>query len=109
MKKIIGILGVAVIAATMFFNTNNLCSSSPDLSLVNLIKMNTANAELDGQDGIFGIDTSVKCTAEKVTGRIWNSYKGRWEDTIELVDGHRIDCIGFGGWCITGTDCEADS
>lgn len=45
MKKLIGILGVAVIAMAMFLNTNNMNSSNGDLDLANLLTMNTANAE----------------------------------------------------------------
>ncbi|WP_269243387.1 hypothetical protein [Flavobacterium limnophilum] len=45
MKKILGILGVAVIAATMFFSTNNVNGSSSDASLASLITLNTANAQ----------------------------------------------------------------
>lgn len=46
MKKIIGILGVAVIAATMFFSANNVNGSSSDASLASLVGMNSANAEV---------------------------------------------------------------
>jgi hypothetical protein len=46
MKKTIGILGVAMIAATMFFSANNVSSSSSDASLVSLMGMNSANAEV---------------------------------------------------------------
>jgi len=45
MKIIIGILGVAMIAATMFFSANNVNVSSSDASLASLMGMNTANAE----------------------------------------------------------------
>lgn len=45
MKKIIGILGIAVIAVAMFFSVNKLRNSSADSSLDNLISMNKANAE----------------------------------------------------------------
>jgi hypothetical protein len=45
MKKLIGILGVAVIAMAMFFSTNSLNNSSGDLDLASLLNMNTANAE----------------------------------------------------------------
>jgi hypothetical protein len=55
MKKIIGVLGVAVIAATMFFNTNGVNSSSSDSSLAGLLAMNTANAE-------YGSGEKCKCT-----------------------------------------------
>ncbi|MFA9189550.1 hypothetical protein [Flavobacterium magnesitis] len=44
MKKILGILGVAVIAATMFFSSNNM-STTEDTSLAGLIALNAANAE----------------------------------------------------------------
>lgn len=47
MKKVIGILGVAVIAATMLFSTNIINSSKSDTSLAGLIAVNTANAEND--------------------------------------------------------------
>ncbi|WP_434035524.1 hypothetical protein [Formosa sp. 4Alg 33] len=47
MKKIIGFLGVAVIAMTMFFSTNTINSSTGDFDLASLININTANAEGD--------------------------------------------------------------
>lgn len=57
MKKIIGILGVAVFAMTMFFNANTMNSSTGDFDLASLTNMHTANAELmcpDGNGGYFG-------------------------------------------------------
>ncbi len=45
MKKLIGIVGVAVIAMAMFFSTSALNSSSGDLDLASLLNINTANAE----------------------------------------------------------------
>lgn len=45
MKKLIGILGVAMIAMTMFFSTNVMTGSNGDLVLDNIIAMNEANAE----------------------------------------------------------------
>lgn len=45
MKKILGILGVAVIVAAMFLNTNAVNGSSSDTSLANLLTLNSANAE----------------------------------------------------------------
>jgi len=47
MKKIIGILGVAVIAATMFFSANNVNGSSSDTSLASLMSMNVASAQTE--------------------------------------------------------------
>jgi hypothetical protein len=45
MKKIIGILGIAVIAATMFFSANGDSHSTTNKNLASLIGMNSANAE----------------------------------------------------------------
>ena len=63
MKKILGVLGVAVIAATMFFSANAVSGSTTDLNLASLISMNTANAEGCDQckvvTKILGINTTV--------------------------------------------------
>jgi hypothetical protein len=45
MKKIIGILGVVMIVATMFFSANNVIESDSDASLAGIIAINSANAE----------------------------------------------------------------
>ena len=45
MKKIIGILGIVVIAATMFFSANEVNGSNSDISLTSLMTLNSANAE----------------------------------------------------------------
>lgn len=45
MKKLIGILGIAVIAMTMFFSTNSINTSDGEVDLASLIAINTANAE----------------------------------------------------------------
>ncbi|MBA0883952.1 hypothetical protein [Flavobacterium undicola] len=45
MKKIIGVLGVAVIAVAMFFSANAVNSSVADLNLNSLINLNVAHAE----------------------------------------------------------------
>lgn len=50
MKKIIGILGVAVFSMVMFVNTNTTNYSNGDFDLAKLIAINTANAEW----GIYG-------------------------------------------------------
>lgn len=47
MKKIIGILGIAVFSMAMFFSTNAMNSINGDLDLENLASLNTANAEGD--------------------------------------------------------------
>jgi hypothetical protein len=45
MKKIIGILCVAVIAVAMFFSANGVNGSSSNTGLASLMTMNTANAQ----------------------------------------------------------------
>lgn len=45
MKKIIGVLSVAVFSMALFFNTANANSSNGDFDLISLINMNEANAE----------------------------------------------------------------
>ena len=45
MKKLIGIVGVMVIAMAMFFSINVLNGTNSDFDLASLIQMNTANAE----------------------------------------------------------------
>ncbi|WP_417941934.1 hypothetical protein [Flavobacterium sp. RS13.1] len=89
MKKIIGILGVGVIAATMFFSANNLNGSSSDTSLASLINMNVANAEID-PDGEVEDEVACKYTITINVGPI--SY------TTEM-DGTRTDCVSGKGKC----------
>lgn len=48
MKKITGFLGVAMIAAAMFFSTNAVSSSNSDTSLASLMSMNVAHADQEG-------------------------------------------------------------
>lgn len=45
MKKLIGIIGTAVIAMAMLFSANSINSSNGDLDLASLLSVNTANAE----------------------------------------------------------------
>ncbi len=54
MKKIIGILGVAVIAATMFFSANNVAGSDADASLASLAAINMASASAEDVSGWWG-------------------------------------------------------
>ena len=48
MKKIIGILGVAIITATMYFSTNAVSDSFTDTSLASLMSLNKAHADSEG-------------------------------------------------------------
>ncbi len=45
MKKLIGILGVAVIAMAMLFSTNVVNITNGDMDLASLVSMGEANAE----------------------------------------------------------------
>ncbi|WP_269243377.1 hypothetical protein [Flavobacterium limnophilum] len=47
MKKILGILGVTVMAVTMFLSTNNTNGASSDVNLAGLFTFNSANAQTE--------------------------------------------------------------
>lgn len=63
-EKIIGILGVAVIAATMFFNTNNASGSPSDISFAGLITM--ANAQSEGGKYTRYVSDDFPCRLRRV-------------------------------------------
>lgn len=71
MKKVIGILGVAVIAATMFFSANGVNSSASDSSLASLMNMNSANAE----GGITVGSTDCTCSGSTCQDANWISFR----------------------------------
>lgn len=71
MKKIIGILGVAVLGMSMFFNANFLNTSGEGLNLENLVSINTANAET----------TAWLCT-----------YTGNWNDRCSFIGTPVLRC-----------------
>lgn len=103
MKKIIGILGVAVIATTMFFSANNVNDSTKDISLSSLISLNNANAtENSGPDYIEGYLVSKACTAARLVGAHWIGLD--WE----YVPGHKMDCNGYAKDCSPDWFCTAD-
>ena len=59
MKKIIGILGTAALALTMYMNTNSANGISTNLDLESLVALNNANAEcIAGDLGICRYTTS---------------------------------------------------
>ncbi len=60
MKKLIGFVGVAVIAMAIFFSTNTVNSANQDLDLANLLSINDANAECDSPKGS---SANATCTA----------------------------------------------
>lgn len=116
MKKIIGILGVAVIAATMFFSVNNLTGSSSDVSLASLIGMNSANAEFDF-DEFFetgqGKDDPKLPIVKNAIGDASMCVKvfhvnidpKEYELEIDIQFGTRIDCSPGGGDTCQPTVC----
>ncbi|MBG7630807.1 MAG: hypothetical protein IZT56_10270 [Bacteroidetes bacterium] len=76
MKKIIGILGVAVFAVTLFASTN--VNSLKDIDLASLITMNTASAEFDPIASCNSWCTSgVQCVL--VTNVGFNIYCNGWD------------------------------
>ena len=78
MKKIIGILGVAVIAATMFFSAN-ANSAIEDVSLASLIGMNSANAESDRECSGCISSANSKCTVY-LSSTLWvYCTNSRWQ------------------------------
>lgn len=90
MKKIVKILGVAVIAMSMFFSANTLNNSNGNFDLTSLLTMSTANAEHGDQDS---------CDPESIQDRYADTdpcYTGPpWEPTPgTLVECHTIssDC-----------------
>ena len=48
MKKIIGVLGVAVIAVAMFFSANAVSGNSTNTDLASLMTLNKAHADAEG-------------------------------------------------------------
>jgi hypothetical protein len=91
MKKIIGILGVMVIAVAMFFSTNTINSSNGDLNLANLVNMNPANAgghydDCDTQTGMHGGYT--------------DHLLDMCYDDHHILCGISVDCTPGGSMCI---------
>ncbi|MEI6865152.1 hypothetical protein [Flavicella sp.] len=73
MKKILGILGVAIFALTFFINTN--VETDKDISLSSIIASNTANAEGIQVNGCeFLYFQMCKATFVNVTNchNVWN-------------------------------------
>ena len=97
MKKIIGILGVAMIAATMFFNANALSGSTTDTSLSSLMTLNKAHADNEITD--WWNSKIYKCELEECSesyGVIWvRTYNGHYENCQEgNTNAHCYDCKG---------------
>jgi len=71
MKKLIGILGVAVIAVTMFANTNS-ANINKNTDLASLIAMNVANAE-DEDGDLCSSEPDITCWVSYPDGSIFFS------------------------------------
>ena len=85
MKKIIGILGVAVIAATMFFSAN-VVSGSNETNTVSLIAMNTANAEQDDDGDLCSREPNMSCTVANPNGGVFISFRCEPDTWYTLSD-----------------------
>ncbi|WP_147677884.1 hypothetical protein [Algibacter pacificus] len=105
MKKIIGVLGIALIAIAMFLNTNTINNSNLDLA--NLISLNTANAE-DTLPG-FGTASSTACTYSVPIETTYDSLCDcfritKWEER----EGTNYDCSGWqASYCEWSIGCTS--
>lgn len=90
MKKIAGILGIVIIALTMFSSINNANSNSLNTSLAGLIKMNVANAEGGSNTAIYWEEQN-DCLILQSDGT--------------FIHGTYIDCPAGQQDC-TATDCN---
>ena len=90
MKKLIGMVGIAVMAMAMFFSTNAMDSSNSNLDLASIINMNTANAE-EGGDCPYGSCTHKQYFAGNL----------QWECTACCnEEGDTPKCNQFGCTCV---------
>ena len=101
MKKIIGILGIAVFAMVLLFNVDSLNNSNADLDLSNLMAMNKANAE---EGGWFEDEENQTCLLgfESVVGSM------NPDGSFNIIDiytfGTETICTGW-GWGCTAVAC----
>ena len=100
MKKIIGILGVAVIAVAMFFNANNANGSVSDISLASLMNMNVANAQSESSGDAVCLQAQVM-----VTKSVAQTGKGCYRDQPgpDVLEGNVITCVTVS---TGGNDCQ---
>lgn len=103
MKKIIGILGVAVIAAMMFLTTNVLTGSKSDVSLASLIAVNTANAQSETNDGPFSYGKEL--VPEKVYDTVY-SISGSASLYVEVPVGAKVTGTYYNHFIGTMKSCD---
>jgi len=107
MKKITGILGVTLIAATMFFSTNNLNDIKSDASLAGLMNINVANAEDDSSDPHYS--NYSRTSRIKTTTHYWKvaangtyiAVSGSGEYSFTTTTQDTYYCCAYGG-----SDCS---
>lgn len=76
MKKTIGILGVVALVLAMFFSTSNLNTNNNDLTLVDLLTMNSANAETPRlSDPIWNVKVIVGWPSNQLECETGGNYK----------------------------------
>jgi len=95
MKKILGILGVAVIAMAIFFSTNNVNNiNKGDLSILNLVGLQQAQAEEgDLTDPFFKGNV---CNGDSCQDANWISFRTRCDPNNpsgKCVDGDWVIVI----------------
>ena len=89
MKKIIGILGVVVIAVAMFFSTNAMNNSNGNFDLASLLALNTANAECNSCPGGINI---CRIAVDCGTGSSWYGTYVKTEVFCYNGQGARTSC-----------------
>lgn len=97
LKKVIGILSIAVIAATMIFSANASNGSAKDVTLSDFVTLNAAHADWPEQDG----ETCNETCSVNVFFPGPYGYGGLTKE----VQGHEDNCYPGPG-CCRHTNCE---
>lgn len=99
MKKIIGVLGIAVFAMVMFFNTDSLNNSNADLDLSSLMAINKANAE---ETEWFADEEEQECEMLVYSHTEQQSTPNGGFIIVDIyvtVQGNETICTGWWGFC----------
>lgn len=76
-KKVLGVIGLTTLVIVLFTNTSTLNSSTSNLSLANLISLNTANAEWPWDTQYAYIQVQKRCA--------YYYPDGSFTSSVELV------------------------
>lgn len=95
MKKIIGVLGVTLIAAVTFFNLSLIVNTNENADLASLIQIASAN----GEGGSTDCDYSDIWEDTWETTHTYKDHNGRLCE--ETWSGYEVNCNGFGSLCCT--------